>query len=183
MFGNPSLSWHSAFSVCFEYLQLYRSKWFFSMQTRKFLTSGLFFCGLIAVLGFVMGAASPANPTSVSCVVELVYEFRAQDGTLLRTESYLKDFTVSTDSGFDDDYSTPTRFKEFSANLETVGRETLVNISWFSDVSTFDSIDLNTSLVLTKGQQRGRLVGNQKFSSSAGHSSVRYNLVGIRSSF
>lgn len=149
-------------------------------HTKKFLASLVFVFGLVAAISALTGAASPAKPIVVSCVVELVYEFRAQNGSLLGTETYLKEFTVSQDSGFVDDYSTPTRFKEFSANVSQVGREVIVDISWFSDVSTFDSVDLNNSLVLDQGQRRGRITGSQRFSTTAGHRTVTYNLVAVR---
>ena len=112
--------------------------------------------------------------------VDIPHEFRAQDGTVLSTETYQQTFVLAQGANFTDDYSTPTRFKEFSATLTQVGSDSMVSISWFADVSTFNSVDLDTAVVIPDKQQQGTAAGRHRFSSSPGHDTTTYTLTAVR---
>ena len=125
-------------------------------------------------------AAKQPRPASVTCTVDILFEFKAQDGTVLRSELYQQNFVLTEGVTFVDDFSTPTRAKVFTATLTTVRGEALVAINWFSDVSVFDAAELNTTLSLEKGQRRGKALGDHTFSSTPGHATTHYSLVGVR---
>ena len=140
----------------------------------------LFVAGASSAVWNRVDAARPPRPASVACTMDILYEFRAQDGTLTGTELYQKTFVVQEGVAFVDDYSTPTREKAFTATLTTVRGEAVVAINWFSDVSTFDAVDLNASLTLVSGQKNGKVAGDLTFSSTPGHATTHYSLVGVR---
>lgn len=121
--------------------------------------------------------AKGKKTNGVTCTVDVLNEFRAQDGTLLRSEIYQQTFPLTSNAtSFVDDYSTPTRFKEFSASLSEVGGVTEVSIAWFADVSTFDSVDLNTTINLPAKQNSISSQSSQTYSSSPGHSRTSYSV-------
>lgn len=120
------------------------------------------------------------RPEVVSCTVDIVHTTRAQDGTVLGTEFYSKDFVLSQGTDLSDDYSTPTRFKFFNATLQEAGGAATVAIDWFADVSVFNSADFSTALTLIKGQKQGDISASHTFSSTPGHSTTTYTLTASR---
>lgn len=152
-------------------------------MSKLFLTS----CSLTLVamaISFGMlspvDAAKPPKPAQMNCSIDVLYEFRAQNGTLLNTEVYTHTFTVQEGVAYVDDFSTPTRFKVFTANLEKVGNEMIVRVNWFSDVGVFDSIDFTTSMKLVNGQKTAVVSADLTHSSTPGHAMTSYTLTGSR---
>jgi hypothetical protein len=145
----------------------------------KFLVAGAIVAMLAASVLMPAEAASKRKPVSLTCTVDILHEFRAQDGTLLSTETYQQTFVVAQGADFTDDYSTPTRFKEFSATLTQVGADSMVSINWFADVSTFNSVDLDTVVVIPVNQKQGTAAGRHRFSSSPGHDTTTYTLTAV----
>ncbi len=120
------------------------------------------------------------RPVRVDCTIDIAHTTRAQDGTLLGTEFYTRDFVLTEGTNFEEDYSTPTRFKFFDASLQNVGDSAIVSIAWFADVSVFNSADFSTALTLVKGQKDGEISASHTFSTSAAHSTTTYTLTGSR---
>ena len=146
----------------------------------KFLVASAIVSMLAASVIMPAEAAPKRKPASLTCTVDILHEFRAQDGTLLSTESYQQTFVVAQGTDFVDDYSTPTRFKEFSATLTQVGNDTMVSVNWFADVSTFNSVDLDTAVIIPQNQKNGTAAGRHRFSSTPGHDSTTYTLTAVR---
>ncbi len=143
--------------------------------------ASLFLVSVSGIFASVSNFAPIGNrPASMDCTVDILHEFRAQDGTLLSTESYQKVFTVTEGTDFVDDYSTITRQKVFSAVLTNVRGELVLDANWFSDVSVFNSVDLDASLTLTKSQKSGKSIGGHTFSSPPGHDSTNYTIIAVR---
>src|SRR6476620_2072360 len=94
----------------------------------------------IAVNTLLMGSAGlPAaqQHSALSCSVTVDYVLTAQDGTVIDTESYQNTFVLQPGADFEDDFSTPTRFKLFTASMQQGPNRAVVTISYFNDVSTF----------------------------------------------
>ena len=144
----------------------------------KFALFALIVAGATStILTNVYGAGRRA--ASAACTISIENVFRAQDGTILRTETYQKDFIVEEGTNFVDDYSTPTRQKRFTAALQRNGRDAVVSINWFADVSTFDAVDVSTGLFLDGGKP-GQTSARQTFSSTPGHNTTTYTLTAVQ---
>jgi hypothetical protein len=130
-----------------------------------------------AMLSSAYAAKRPV--ASATCSVDIAHVFRAQDGTVLGTETYQRDFVVEEGADFVDDYGTPTRFKRFTASLQRNGNDLIVSINWFADVSVFDAVDLSTELLLDDNKPRSTSASHT-FSSSSGHNTTSHTLTGIR---
>lgn len=125
-------------------------------------------------------AAKRPRPARVACVVDIVYTFAAQDGTVLQTEAYSNEFELVEGTSFVDDRSTVTREKLFVASATTVGGDVVISIDWFADTSVFNSSDLQTEMTIAKGQSAGQTSGRSRFSSTPGHATVTYSVVGTK---
>lgn len=87
------------------------------------------------------------------------------NGTLV--EAYARDFTVEEGTPFQDDFSTPTREKGFSATVgKSAGKPTVV-VNYFNDVGVFTSIMLDTSVVITRPAATAS-TGRHTFTTSQG---------------
>ncbi len=106
--------------------------------------------------------ANAAEERSVSCSVSIDYLFNG----VVRAP-YQKDFVVTPGVRFEDDFSTPTRFRIFDASTRLEDGKTVVVISYFNDVGVFESVDFNTELKLNdeKGETRS---GSHTFFTSRG---------------
>jgi hypothetical protein len=136
---------------------------------------------MIAVITVASSISADAvNPSSVACTINVVNTVHAQDGQVISTETYQRNFVVSEGSPFSDDFSTATRFKFFDASMTRVNGASVVSIRWFADVSVFNSVDFGTSLKLANGQKSGDTSGDYTFSFSGGYNTTTYTLVGVR---
>jgi hypothetical protein len=81
-------------------------------------------------------------------------------------EQYTKDFVVQEGVAFFDDFSTPTRFKQFRATVARQGRDVVVAIDYFSDVSALNSTEFDTTLTLRGGGGTESATGRHTFSTS-----------------
>jgi hypothetical protein len=127
----------------------------------------------------VAGVAAPINvyasqSDSVACSVGVSYVLNG----VLR-ESYQKDFVVSPTAAYSDDFSTFIRFKFFDATTHRDGGASVVDVSYFSDVGVFDSVDFSTKLVLRDDKSAETATGSHTFytsrPASAAHA-TSYNL-------
>ena len=137
----------------------------------------------IALNAFLMGSsgfATAQQQSALSCSVTVDYVLTAQDGTVIDTESYQNMFVLQPGADFEDDFSTPTRFKLFTASMQQGPNRAVVTISYFNDVSTFNTVEFNTQLSLLNGQATESLAGAQAFSTStaplSGHYTTTYAL-------
>ena len=145
----------------------------------KFLTS----VALVALLtcgSSLWQSLEARRPMRVDCTIDIVHTTRAQDGTIIGTELYTRDFVLTEGTNFDEDYSTPTRLKFFGASLQNVRDQAIISVDWFADVSVFNSADFRTALTLVKGQNDGEISASHTFSTSSGHSTTTYTLTGSR---
>ena len=118
--------------------------------------------------------ATNAVAAGASCRVAVDYSL---DATTV--ESYRKDFVVEPGVDFVDDFSTQTRFKEFSASATSDGDETVVSINYFSDVDTFDTISLDAHVTIRGNRKTDSTSGRHTFSTSlgiAGNHETTYSL-------
>jgi len=137
----------------------------------------------IALNTLLMGSAGLAAAqaqSALSCSVTVDYVLTAQDGTVIDTESYQNMFVLQPGADFEDDFSTPTRFKLFTASMQQGPNRAVVTISYFNDVSTFNSVDFDSQMSLLNGQATESLSGAQTFSTStaplSGHYTTTYAL-------
>ena len=132
--------------------------------SRRFTVVALFasfvlFSGLVANRpASAKGSKSPQ--AVILCVADVVVETRDQSGTVISTESYHKDFSISDGSFFSDDFSTATRFKFFDAAMTTTLGESKISIDWFADISVFNAVDISTAVTIPKGRKRRLNVRN-----------------------
>lgn len=142
----------------------------------------------VSVIALIAGAMllTPADasrgskPASVTCTVNILFEFRAQNGALLFDEIYTKSFVLKEGAFFEDDYSTATRFKSFSATLERVGKDLVVKANWFDDVGVFDSIDLSADVTLSSNEKSEKCNGSLTHSSTPGHAGTTFVIDVVR---
>ncbi|MCA9187579.1 MAG: hypothetical protein R3E01_29300 [Pirellulaceae bacterium] len=149
----------------------------------KAITSLSTIVGIVAMAATFFSpveAARRQDPVSLLCSVQIVHEFRAQDGTVLRTETYDQDFVVVEGTPFVDDYSTVTREKIFRASASQIGRDAVLSVDWFADVSTFDSADFSTELTLLRNQAQGLTSASHTYSTSSGHARTSYTITAFR---
>ncbi|MEW5789666.1 MAG: hypothetical protein AB1899_17630 [Pseudomonadota bacterium] len=128
-------------------------------------------------------AVQAAGPVSANCnvVVEYVY-----GGALV--EEYIKDFVVQQGVAYEDDFSTTTRTKVFSAILTKEAGKAVVNIDYFNDVGVFVAIGFNTRLTLrgtgnpesTSGSHTTYISSGVTPTSVGGNHETHYTLVCTR---
>jgi hypothetical protein len=130
-----------------------------------------------AALMAASACASAAAPASASCTVSVNYLLNN-----VLVEPYTQTFVVQEGVDFVDDFSTVTRFKIFTASAVREAGKAVVKINYFNDVGVFNSIDLDTSVVVPKGQP-GSTSGRHTFSTStgsAGNHTTQYSLTCTR---
>jgi hypothetical protein len=124
-------------------------------------------------------AAVPARGV-LTCAVTVDYVLTAQDGTPIDTETYEHAFIIQPGVSFEDDFSTPTRVKLFTASVQQGQNRAVVTITYFNDVSTFNSVEFNTQMAIVNGQTGESTSGSQTFSTSSaplsGHYTTSYDL-------
>jgi hypothetical protein len=111
---------------------------------------------------------------SVTCSVAISYVL---NGSL--RESYQKDFVVAPTAPISDDFSTFTRFKFFDASTRRESGASVVDISYYSDVGVFDSIDFRTKLTLRDDKASETASGSHTYFASlglVGEHTTNYNL-------
>jgi hypothetical protein len=79
---------------------------------------------------------------------------------------YNQDFELAPGAAFKADLSTPTRQKTFDAVVVREADGLVVSISYFNDISTFDSVSFSTRLTLPSGRGIGTTAGANSFSTS-----------------
>ena len=119
-----------------------------------------------------------AAGAQLACSAMVTYVFSEQNGTVISTEPYQTDFVVSPEADFVDDFSTPTRQKQFRASVARGSGEFVVTMSYFNDVGVFHSIDLTATLTVDK--DGGTTSGANTFSTTVaglnGHHRTDYSL-------
>ena len=123
---------------------------------------------LLGISLMVTSSAAPvtvnaAGQLKVSCSVVVDYVLNGN-----ATESYQKIFVIEPGLSFDDDFSTFTRQKTFSASTVLDAGNTVVGISYFNDVGVFDAIDFSTKLTLHKKGVAESTSGSHTFTTTAG---------------
>lgn len=113
----------------------------------------------------------------ISCVMDVVVESENQTGDLIGKEVYHQEFILKDGvTFFEDDFSTRTRFKFFTATLQTNNGDNTVAINWFADVTVFNSVDFNTSVILANGDKSGQVAGNNTVYTSNGSTTTTFTL-------
>lgn len=127
------------------------------------------------VLSFRTHEARADKDSGVTCFVDVVVETRGSTGAISR-ESYQKAFVLTEGGSFSDDFSTRTRFKFFDAFLEKVDGANTISINWYADVTVFNSVDFDTSVVLANGQKSGTSSGRHTFYTSGSSTTTYFTL-------
>lgn len=99
----------------------------------------------IAAASTVSGPAQAALDTAI-CSVAVDYSI---NGAL--SFAYRKDFSVQEGVPFNDDFSTPIRFRTFGALVRRTNGDLTVSIDYFNDVGVFVSVGFDTSLTIRGG--------------------------------
>jgi hypothetical protein len=81
--------------------------------------------------------------------------------------SYVKDFVVSVDAPFSDDFSNAIRFRFFDAFLTVEDGLPVVGISFDADVSVFNAVAFDTTFKLRDQSHPATTSGRSGFFSSA----------------
>lgn len=137
----------------------------------------LFAVFVIAAIFAAPLTANAARQGNVSCSVVVDYLLNGA-----AVESYQKTFVVKPGVSFDDDFSTITRQKTFTASTVLDAGKTVVGISYFNDVGTQDAIDFNTKLVLHDKGTLESTSGSYTFTTTAGNipqrgHAINYSLI------
>ena len=101
---------------------------------------------LAAAAALALPLSATAGETTVACSVAVDYVLNGNPLQL-----YRKDFVVSENAAYFDDFSTSTRFRTFNASATRQNGDTVVTIDYFNDVGVFVSIGFNTALTLRGG--------------------------------
>lgn len=116
---------------------------------------------LAAAVGMAWPMVARADNVAVTCSVAVDY---LRNGNL--QEQYRKGFVVEQGVQFVDDFSTPARFKRFTANVARSSGDTTVTIDYFSDVGVFHAVGVTTQLSIRGGGGVDAASGSQNFSAS-----------------
>ncbi len=109
--------------------------------------------------------ANAAQIDSVLCAV-----------TVVGAEPYQANFEVQPGVPFNEDFGTATRFKDFSAETQTVNGITTVTIDYSADVSVFDFMSFGTTLTLPNGRGTASANGLTSMASSTFGGRADYTL-------
>ena len=135
----------------------------------------------VTVGGVLMSQADVAWGESgdhgIFCVMDVVVDSENQTGQPIGSEVYHKEFVLQEGvTLFEDDFSTRTRFKFFTATLHRNNGENTVTINWYADVTVFNSVDFNTSVTLADGNKRGKVTGDDTVYTSNGSTTTNFSL-------
>ncbi len=134
-------------------------------------------CVLAVMAALAIGAPSAARAASSNdpqlCSINVEYA----QGNVVRL-TYQKQFTVSVDKPFSDDFSTATRFRFFDAWVTVDARGIpVVAVSWDADVNVFNAMAFQANLTVTD-QTHGESTQGRAgfFGSSVGSNTANYFL-------
>lgn len=132
---------------------------------------------LVVMAALAIGAPSVARAASSNdpqlCTINVEYA----QGNVVRL-MYQKQFTVSVDQPFSDDFSTATRFRFFDAWATVDARGIpVVSVSWDADVNVFNAMAFQANLTVTD-QSHGESTQGRAgfFGSSVGSNTANYFL-------
>jgi hypothetical protein len=117
----------------------------------------------LAVAALALAAPGHAAVMSATCSVNINYSL---NGTLV--EAYTRQFTVAEGATYNDDFSTPTRMKTFSATLQRDGARSVLSIDYFNDVGTFNAISVDTLVKMLRPGTIESTSGRQGYYASSG---------------
>lgn len=109
---------------------------------------------------FAESGTNPANDT-MSCQVSVTYK----RSNVLRL-TYEKDFLVSPDAPYTDDFSNSIRFRFFDATVQRVNGIPEVSVVFDADVDTFNAVDFGTTLKVKDESNGETQTGNNTFFTS-----------------
>lgn len=135
---------------------------------------------VVALVGGVSLSSASAvradDSKGVACVMDVVVQTRNASGTVVGTETYHKEFSLREGDSFFDDFSTRIRFKFFTAWMQKENGDKTISINWFADVTVFNSVDFNTSVILADGQKSGKVSGDHTLYTSGGSTVTTFTL-------
>ena len=117
-------------------------------------------------------ATGAGRAKGVTCVIDVVVQTGASTQT-----TYHKEFTLLEGETYSDDFSTATRMGFFDAGLTKVNGEWIMDVDWFADTTTFNSVDMRTAVVIAKGQKTAKTAGTHIFTNSSTSSQTGYSVV------
>ncbi len=135
------------------------------LQHKKILVAIQLVISMMTLSFILASNAHAAQSESVSCSVAVI-----------GSATYTKTFVVQPDAPFFDDFSTFVRFKDFSAQMETVADVTTVTIDYYADISAFNSIEFGTTLTIPNNHHIVSSNGRTGFSSNSGNGSASYTI-------
>lgn len=148
------------------------------MSAKKMLSLVALLVAGFAVSGMTTEAKAvpKAKRTEVGCVVDVVVETRNQSGTVVSTETYQREFTLVDGQLYSEDFSTPTRFKFFDADMSTTNGVSTINMYWFADVTVFNSVEVSTTVSLGRGRKDDTSSGTHILYTSTGSTRTSFSL-------
>lgn len=126
------------------------------------LSSNLSLCLVSSLLAASLWLPTAAHADNVAATCSVAVDY-LHNGNLV--EQYRRDFIVEQGVQFVDDFSTPTRFKRFTANVVRTSGDSTVSVDYFSDVGVFHAVGLATQLTIRGGNVE-TAIGRQDFSAS-----------------
>ncbi|EHR73664.1 hypothetical protein BurJ1DRAFT_4879 [Burkholderiales bacterium JOSHI_001] len=108
--------------------------------------------GLLVTAGLALWAAAPteanaASNNGLNCNIDVTYR-HTNAGTVFSTQTYSRAFAVADGAPFSEDFSTPTRFKSFSASAATLRGATVVTADFVDDVGVFSTVSFTTQVTV-----------------------------------
>lgn len=117
-------------------------------------------------------ATGASGSKGVTCVIDVV----VQTGPTLQT-TYHKEFTLLEGETFSDDFSSATRMRFFDASLTKVSGEWIMDVDWYADTTTFNTVEMRTAAIIPKGQKSTKTAGTHNFWNSTTSSETGYSVV------
>lgn len=137
-----------------------------TFRSARLLSSLLAIAGVTVGLSLVGSGAVDAQPAPKKVACSATVDYTA-GGTV---STYSQSFELTNGGTFVDDRSTTLRAEEFDASRN----RNVITMSYFKDVSVFDSIQQTTTLTLVGWQ--GTESGSSVFYNSAGAHTTDYSI-------
>ncbi|MFO0816614.1 MAG: hypothetical protein U1A77_01655 [Pirellulales bacterium] len=140
---------------------------------------GLLWAAFLMFAGMLTSSANLVRAESghpVECTVDVTVEIRGSTGAVTSTQTYQQSFLLDEGGVFFEDFSTRTRFKFLTVTSTKVDGDTTIAMNWFADVSVFNSVDLDTSVLLGDGSKKGQATGRHTLYVSGGSTTTIYTL-------
>lgn len=100
----------------------------------------------VAALILACADAGAASGPTLNCNVTVTIT-----GPTTQQDTYTRNFALQQGAAFVDDFSSPTRVRQFDAVMAREASNWVVSINYFNDVGVFDSVGFSSRLTVTSG--------------------------------